>query len=201
MAVAAASPTPGGGSASAYAAAMAAALVVMVARLTIGKKKYAEVENEMRAIEQDVSLLQVELTQAVSEDSRAFNAVMDAFRLPKGTPQEKDDRSKQIQSATLEAARVPLKVAHTAFEILKFAQIVVMQGNLNAISDAGSAAALAGAAIKGAALNVRINALALKDEQVAEKLLVDISRIELNSSELQDQIISQVYQRGGLNPE
>jgi glutamate formiminotransferase/formiminotetrahydrofolate cyclodeaminase len=201
IALASASPTPGGGSASAYAAAMAAALVVMVARLTIGKKKYAKFESEMRSIEQHVEALRVELTHAVNADSAAFNAVMTAYRLPKDTPQKKDERTERIQSATLLAAQVPMQVAQTAVEILKSAQTLVLHGNLNAISDAGSAAALAEAAINGAALNVRINALGLKDKQVAAALIEEISKVEVQAKELQDQILSQVYQRGGLNPE
>ena len=84
---------------------------------------------------------------------------------------------------------------------LKYTQILILQGNLNAISDAGSAAALAGAAISGAALNVRINALGLKDKQDSDVLIKEISKVEMQAKELQDQILSQVYQRGGLNPE
>jgi glutamate formiminotransferase/formiminotetrahydrofolate cyclodeaminase len=201
MALASASPTPGGGSASAYAAAMAAALVVMVARLTIGKKKYADVEEEMRAIEQHAEAMRFELTSAVSDDSAAFEAVMNAYRLPKITPQEKEERKQRIQTATLLAAQVPMQVAQTAVEILKYAQILVLQGNLNAISDAGSAAALAGAAISGAALNVRINALGLKDKLESETLIEEIGNVEVHAKGLQDQIHSQIYQRGGLNPE
>jgi glutamate formiminotransferase/formiminotetrahydrofolate cyclodeaminase len=201
IALASASPTPGGGSASAYAAAMAAALVVMVARLTINKKKYAHVEEEMRTIEQHAEAMRVELTSAVSDDSAAFNAVMNAYRLPKNTPQEKEERTQRIQSTTLLAAQVPMQVAKTAVEILKYAQILVLQANLNAISDAGSAAALAGAAISGAALNVRINALGLKDKRDSAALIEEISKLEVQAKEMQDQILSQIYQRGGLNPE
>jgi len=200
-ALSSASPTPGGGSASAYAAAMAAALVAMVARLTIGKKKYAAVEEEMRTIEHRVEAIRMELTSAVAEDSRAFEAVMTAYRLPKNTPQEKEERTQQIQTATLLAAQVPLQVAQTALEILEYAQEMVLHGNLNAISDAGSAAALAGAAISGAALNVRINALGLNDKSESETLIEEIGKVEIRAKGLQDQILSQIYQRGGLNPE
>ncbi len=200
-ALASASPTPGGGSASAYAAAMAAALVTMVARLTIGKKKYADVEEEMSTIEQHAEAMRVELTSAVSDDSAAFEAVMNAYRLPRNTPQEKEERTQQIQTATLLAAQVPLQVAQTAVEILKYAQILVLHGNLNAISDAGSAAALAGAAISGAALNVRINALGLKDKSESQSLIDEIGKVEVLAKGLQDQIHSQIYQRGGLYQE
>ena len=200
-ALAAATPTPGGGSASAYAAAMAAALILMVVRLTIGKKKYAEVEEEMRAIEKRVAVLKVELSEAVAEDSAAFQGVMDSFRLPKSTPEEKTLRSERIQGATLQAAQVPLEVAKKSVELLEIAQNVVLRGNLNAISDAGSAAALAGAALTGAALNVRINAPGLKDLPTASELIEEIEKLESHGADLQDQIRSQLFQRGGLSQE
>jgi glutamate formiminotransferase/formiminotetrahydrofolate cyclodeaminase len=199
--LAAATPTPGGGSAAAYSAAMAAALILMVARLTIDKKKYADVQDEMRDIELQVSALKVELIEAVAKDAAAFQAVMESFRLPKNTPEEKSLRSNQIQAATLQAAQIPLKVATKSVVLLEFAQIVTMRGNLNAISDAGSAAALAGAALTGAALNVHINAAGLKDQQTVSQLIEDIEKLERQGADLQDQIRSQLYERGGFSPE
>ncbi len=199
--LAAATPTPGGGSAAAYSAAMAAALILMVARLTVGKKKYADVQDEMREIEQHAGDLQVELTEAVAEDAAAFQGVMESFRLPKNTPEEESYRSEQIQAATLQAAQIPLKVANKSLKLLEYAQIVTMRGNLNAISDAGSAAALAGAALTGAALNVRINAAGLKDQKTASQLVEDINKLENQGADLQDQIRSQLNKRGGLSPE
>jgi glutamate formiminotransferase/formiminotetrahydrofolate cyclodeaminase len=200
-ALASGNPTPGGGSASAYAAAMAAALVLMVARLTIGKKKYAEVEDKMRAIEQRAELLKEELTQAVARDAAAFQEVMESFRLPKGTPQEKTIRAERIQAATLQAAQVPLEVAKKSVELLEIAQVLVLHGNLNAISDAGSAAALAGAALNGAALNVRINTPGLENQQTANQLLEKTRDLERRAAVLQEQIHSQLYQQGGFAQE
>lgn len=199
--LAAATPAPGGGSASAYAAAMSAALILMVARLTIGKMKYAEVEEEMRTIEARAESLQIELNQAVTEDARAFQAVMEAFRLPKDKPDEKAARSDQIQKATLRAAQVPLEVAIKSVELLEFALIMVQKGNLNAISDAGSAAELAGAALRGAALNVRINTPGLNDRKIASELIDKIGNLEKQANELQEQIRSQLRQRGGFASE
>jgi glutamate formiminotransferase/formiminotetrahydrofolate cyclodeaminase len=180
---------------------MAAALILMVARLTIGKKKYVEVEEEMRAIEKRVAVLKVELSEAVAEDSAAFQGVMDSFRLPKSTPEEKALRSERIQAATLLAAQVPLEVAKKSVELLEIAQNVVQRGNLNAISDAGSAAALAGAALTGAALNVRINAPGLIDLPTASELIEEIGKLESQGADLQDQIRSQLFQRGGFSQE
>lgn len=201
QALAAGTPTPGGGSAAAYAASMAAALILMVARLTIGKKKYADVEEEMLAVEESVVRLSSELVQAVSEDASAFQSVMEAFQLPKETEQEKSFRSDRIQTATLHAAQVPLEVAKKAIELMQLTQQLVERGNLNAISDAGSAAALAGAALSGAALNVRINAPELKDKESAAGLISEIGELENKGEALQVQIRTQLYQRGGFSQE
>jgi formiminotetrahydrofolate cyclodeaminase len=180
---------------------MAAALTLMVARLTIGKKKYADVEAQMLSIEQQASQLSEELIQAVSEDADAFQAVMEAFRLPKDTQAEKDHRADRIQSATLNAAQVPLDVARKAVELLSLAQQLVQNGNMNAISDAGSAAALAGAALTSAGLNVRINAIALKDKLTASSLIQEIDELENQGGVLQDQIRSVLHKRGGFSSE
>lgn len=194
-------PTPGGGSASAYAGAMAAALVAMVARVTIGKKKYLEVEDQMREIADRAVILLDELNAAVSKDSAAFDAVMDAYRLPKDNEDEKIQRSDQIQAATLLAAQVPLQVANDALELMELSRSVVLKGNLNAISDAGSAAALAGAAISGAALNVRINAQELTDNKTAKELIAQINDLERRAANLQNEIHSQIRERGNLSLE
>lgn len=194
-----ATPTPGGGSASAYAASMAASLVLMVARLTIGKKKYSQVQEEMRSIEQQAIILRADLENAVSEDAAAFQAVMAAFRLPKETPQEKSERSEKIQAATLLAAQVPLAVAQKSLEVLGITRDVILRGNLNAISDAGAAAALAGAGLAGAALNVRINTPGLDDQEIAASLLSELGEIESQGTELQEQIREELFQRGGFS--
>lgn len=197
-ALASGEPTPGGGSAAAYAAGMAASLLLMVARLTIGKRKYAPVEDQMKEIELRAGELLAELTKAVAEDAAAFNAVMAAFRLAKNTPAEKELRAEQIQAATLQAARVPLEVAEKTVEILSHCLTLTKHGNLNAISDAGSAASLAYASLSGAALNVRINALGLKDEQTVNSLLKEIEELENRGENLQDQVRRQISERGGL---
>jgi glutamate formiminotransferase/formiminotetrahydrofolate cyclodeaminase len=197
--LAAAAPTPGGGSAAAYAGAMAAALLTMVARLTIGKKKYAAVESRMREIESSAETLRADLTAAVSADATAFDGVIAALRLPKETPEAEARRAQAIESATARAAEVPLAVAGRALEVLRLAAEAAEQGNLNAISDAGSAAALAGASLGGAALNVRINAAALKDASMRQHLVEQIETIERQASHLQEEIRSQVSSRGGLS--
>ena len=162
--LASSSPTPGGGSASALAGALAAGLTSMVCNLTIGKKKYEEVSEELTRVLQSSEELRQRLTKLVEEDSEAFNRVMAAFRLPKETPQEKETRSRQIEEATKGAAKVPLEVMEEALRVLELSQVVAEKGNPNSISDAGVAALLAWSAVEGADLNVEINLSSLKDK-------------------------------------
>lgn len=198
-ALAAGTPVPGGGSAAAYTAALAAALVAMVARLTIGKKKYAEVEERMHAIEQRAENLRLELTTAVTRDSAAYEAVLRAIRLPKENEQEQAQRNHEIEAATLGAAQVPLEVANKALEVLELACETAEKGNLNAMSDAASAAALAAASITSAALNVRVNAASLVNRQTAGQLLAEIERIEKRAGYLQGVSRRLIVDRGGFS--
>jgi glutamate formiminotransferase/formiminotetrahydrofolate cyclodeaminase len=198
-ALAAGTAAPGGGSAAAYAGSMAAALVAMVARLTIGKKKYASVEPQMKTILERAEDLRSKLTQAVQDDASAYQAVMAAFQLPRATPDEVSAFKSAIESATLKAAQVPLEVARMAVEVLELASQVVETGNLNAISDGGSAAALAGAALSGASLNVRINIASLEDKTLAADLIQNIQHINRLALVVQEKIQATLTGRGGLS--
>lgn len=198
-ALASGTPTPGGGSAAAYSAAMAAALVAMVARLTIGKKKYAEVQERMRVIVQQAESLRSELTSAVKRDAAAYEDVMKAFRLLKESEQDLAQHSGEIEKATVGAAKVPLEVAEKALEVMELSCELIEKGNLNAISDAASAVALAQAAISGAALNVRVNATALKNQIIADQLLAEIQKIEKRAKDLQMKSHRLIVERGGFS--
>jgi len=190
---------PGGGSAAAHTAAAAAALVSMVARLTIGKKKYASVEAQMEAVLERSETLRVELTRAVEEDATAFGSLMNAFKLPKSTPEEIQKRSGAIQSATLRAAQVPLSVATKAVEVLELATKVVSTGNLNAITDGASGAALAQAALTAAGLNVRVNTNDLEDKTISAKMLEELHTLEAHAAELQEKVGYNLKERGALS--
>ncbi len=183
--LAAGTATPGGGAASAYAGAMAAGLVGMVARLTLGKKKYADVEAQMQSVLESADKLRADLTAAVQDDSAAFEAVMRAFKLPKDTDPagQRSARSEAIEQAYIHAAEVPMRVARDAVATLGLGAIVAERGNLNALSDAGSAAHLSRAALAGAALNVRANAAALQDRAMAEAWLKELSGLEARAAE------------------
>lgn len=174
--LAAATPTPGGGSAAAYAGAMAAALVGMVARLTLGKRDYAPVQERMAAIGERADQLRTALEAAVEADARAYEGVMRALRMPKSTAQEKEARSAQLEHATGQAAAVPLAVCRLASETLDLAAEVAQDGNRNAASDAGSAGALAQAALSAAALNVVTNAASLKDPAAGQPWLDEVDQ-------------------------
>ena len=182
-ALAAGTAAPGGGAAAAMSAAMAAALVSMVARLTLGKKKYAAVEGQMHSILDRAEGLRAALTQAARDDSAAFVAVMAAMQLPKDTPDEQAARADAIDQAYLHATEVPLKVARDAVATLNLSAVVAEVGNRNAISDAGASAFLAQAGLRGAALNVRANARELQDRAVAEAWLKELSGLEARATD------------------
>lgn len=193
-AVAAGTPTPGGGAVSALAGALSAALAEMVARLTVGKKRYAEVEQTMQAIIAAAADLRARLLAALDEDVAAFDGVLAATRLPKDDP----SRAEAIQKATIRAADVPLEVARLALEAMRLAGQVAAQGNVNAASDAATAALMGLAAVEGAALNVRINAAGLDDAQLAARYRRDVATLVEMARDLREAILRTVEARAAL---
>lgn len=196
--LASSSPTPGGGSAAAYAGAMAAGLVSMVGRVTVNKKKYKEVEDDMWAIIEKADTLRAELTLAVEQDADAYKSVMIARKLPKATDEDKAARLEEIQQATLVATNTPLMVAKKLLEVMKIAVTAVELGNPNAITDGGTAAALTRAALTGAALNVRINLDGLDDKEQVESIEKKLSTVEKQAGKLEPKIQKALKERGGL---
>jgi glutamate formiminotransferase/formiminotetrahydrofolate cyclodeaminase len=162
-ALASESPTPGGGSVSALAGALAAAMAHMVTVLTIGRDKYAAVEETMREVKLRSRSLKDELVGLISQDSQAFEEVMQAYRLPRGTSEENARRAEAIEAALIRATEVPLATARCAMQVLELTRTVAEHGNVRAISDAGVAGHLALAAVEGAALNVDINVGGIRD--------------------------------------
>jgi glutamate formiminotransferase/formiminotetrahydrofolate cyclodeaminase len=196
--LAAPTPTPGGGSAGAFAGSMGAALVAMVAGLTIGKKKYAEVEAEMQAIRVVAENLREELTHAVEDDSVAFETVMGAFKLPKSTDEEKKARDAAIVQATLNAAHIPLHVCEDAVKVMELALKCAERGNLNAISDSASGFAMSRAAFTAAGYNVKINVASLEDKSLGEKMLEELSDLEKEADKLEKELRKVMKERGGI---
>jgi glutamate formiminotransferase/formiminotetrahydrofolate cyclodeaminase len=180
---------------------MGAGLVTMVTGLTIGKKKYADVEAQMQAIRVHAEKLREELTYAVDDDAGAFEAVMGAFRLPKDTPEQQAAREASIKSATLNAAHVPLHVAEGAVKVMELALMCIESANLNAISDAASAAAMAKAGLTAAGYNVRINVAALSDPSVGEHFIDEIRKLESQAGGIEKSIREKMQERGKFSLE
>ena len=162
--------TPGGGSVAAYVGALAAALVTMVARLTLGRERYAAAGPLVTPIAERGGLIASELEQLAIRDAEAYAQVSDAYKRPKTTDTEIADRHRAIQDALIGAARIPLTVARLCHEIAGMADAVATHGNSNAITDAGTAALLAHAACAAADYNVRINTKHITDLALATTL-------------------------------
>ncbi len=156
------SPTPGGGNVSATCGILASSLGEMVCNLTIGKKKYLEVEAEITKLKEILSSKKDIFEKLAEEDNLAFDKVMEAFKLPKATDEEKEFRINQIEIATLKAMAVPLSVMRNCYDLLEPLKIISSKGNKNSVSDTGVAVLLAQSGAKGAYLNVLINGSSLK---------------------------------------
>ena len=163
-AVAAATPTPGGGSVSALVGALSVALSRMVAGLARGKEGYEAVQGDLDRIEARAAPIQARLEALVEEDSAAYELVLRAMRMPKASDAEKSVRVETMQAAYREATKVPLETVERCVEALELAQAAVETGNRGASTDAGVAILLAGAAIRGASLNCRVNLASIKEE-------------------------------------
>ncbi len=150
-------PTPGGGTVSAMAGAMAAGLVIMVAALTDGKNAYKEAWEEAAACSEEAELLREELLDLADEDTHAFDQVMAALRMPRGSEREKKARARALQGATRQATEVPRQVVSRCLQVTVLALQMAERGNANAVSDALVAGELAAAGLRGALANVRIN--------------------------------------------
>ena len=197
-ALASGTPTPGGGSAAAYSAAMGAGLAAMVARLTVNKKKYKDIEEEMFAVIESADGLRADLTAMVDKDAQAYLEVMAAFKLPKGSEEEQAARAKAVQQATLGAAEVPLDTARKAVEVMRLALTVASKGNPNAVTDGATAAALAQASLSAAGMNVRINLTTLEDKQTAGKMLQELDSLDKEAAGLGEKVAAAAKERGGF---
>jgi formiminotetrahydrofolate cyclodeaminase len=188
--LASSSSTPGGGGAAALAGAMGAALVSMVCNLTIGKEKFAGVEADMQELLAKAEDLRARLTEMMAEDVRAFDMVMAAYRLPKGTDADKAARTDAIQEASKKATMVPLAAARACADVIELCGPAAEKGNPNVVSDAGVAVLCAQAGLKSAALNVLINLGAIKDQDFAGKHRAELDRILSEH----DSLANEVYQ-------
>ena len=167
---ASAEPLPGGGCTAALSAALAASLTEMVANLTIGRKKFQAVEDEMKKIAKTAADLRKKLQNDIDNDAQAYREVLAAFKLPKTTDGEKKQRSSAIQQAFKTAATVPLGVARDALTIMDLASRAIAQGNQNAVSDGAVGVLASRTAALAALYNVKINLSAIRDPGFVEEL-------------------------------
>lgn len=182
-------PVPGGGSISALNGAIATALTEMVANLTIGKKKYADVEGQMRTIATEAALIRERLIRDIDRDSEAYDRVFDAFKLPKDTEEEKAERSRVIQDATKEAAMVPMQVAEEIASVMETIIYVAHKGNRNAVTDACVAMMAARTCVLGALLNVRINLTSIKDEVFVRRMSEKADYLESEAIRIEKKLL------------
>ncbi len=168
--LASASPTPGGGSASALAGALAASMVEMACNLTVGREKFRDVEEELKVVLERAHSLREQLLSCVDEDTDAFTAVSAAYKMPRSTDAEKEERTAAIQVALKQATDVPLRVAQAAMEISHLAAIAIQKSNPNVVSDARVARLLADAAREGAVANVEINLGNITDNEYVSRI-------------------------------
>ena len=191
------SPAPGGGSISAYMGALGAALGTMVANLSAHKPGWDERWEEFSNYAEGGRVLVEQLLELVDEDTEAFNGIMAAFQMPKGTEEEKSARQDAIEAATLNAARVPLRTMHAAFDVFDLCESMTDLGNPASVSDAGVGALAARAAVIGAGLNVRINAAGLSDTETAKKLVDEANELTRRAEEREKQILEKVNAKIG----
>ena len=190
--VASKEPTPGGGSVAALSAGLAAALTAMVANLTIGKKGYEGLEEEMGNIAKEAEKYREKFVEYIDKDSESFNKVMAAFKLPKETEEEKEARKNQIQAALKNAALVPLEVAKNGLKIMNIIETVVVKGNKNAVTDGAVAAMMSRTATLSALYNVKINLGSIKDTEFVEKTGKEVADIEEKIVKIEKDILEKV---------
>ncbi|MBA4393204.1 MAG: methenyltetrahydrofolate cyclohydrolase [Desulfobacca sp.] len=188
--VASEEPVPGGGSIAALSASISAALIQMVGGLTQGKKSNPALDEIMAEVIRAASQLQGKLLEDIDRDAEAYARVMKAYRLPKGSEEEKKARGEAIQEALKEAARVPLSVAEAGAGLLRLAEIAVRQGNPNAVTDAAVGTLMARSAVLGALFNVRINLASIKDKAFANELNRKCDFLEKEVQEKEKVILS-----------
>jgi formiminotetrahydrofolate cyclodeaminase len=183
------SPAPGGGSVSALAASLGSALTSMVCRLTIGKKKYTDVQPEIEEVLKRSEELRAQFNAIINEDTAAFNNVMAAYSLPKETEEQKTKRTEEIQEALKTATLIPLKLIGLCIEAMKLVKLLVVKGNQSSLSDAGVAGLVLHAGCEGAALNVKINLGSLNDahfvNQIKTKLEQNLTSLKMITSDIE----------------
>jgi formiminotetrahydrofolate cyclodeaminase len=186
-------PTPGGGAASALVGALAAALAEMVARLTVGRPKYAAVEERAQTVLREAQRLRNELLALVDEDARAYGGVAAAYALPKGTDDERRARDEAVQVSLQKAMQPPLRIMEHSCDVLRLAGEIAVIGNPTVASDAGCAALLGEAAARAAGLNVLANVVLLRDERAASAARERVATLEAQAAGLRERALATAH--------
>ena len=194
-------PTPGGGSVAALAGGLGSALTQMVSNLTVGKKAYEELSEEIKATilqnSKEVEGLMNDLSNIVDEDTKAFDKVMEAFKLPKESEEEKAARSQAIQDGYKIAIEVPFRCAEKCLRVLELQNVFAGYGNVNAITDVGVGTLLAYTGLEGALFNVTINLSSIKDEKYKYEMEEKVNNTLNKGKELKEELLKVVYKRLG----
>ena len=188
-------PEPGGGSVAALVGALGAALVSMVTNLTLGKEKFADVQDAVAEIKIGSEKLRSELEELVTLDAKAYAAAAAAMKLPRDTEAEKKERTRILQASLAGAAQVPLKVAEAAAEVARLCLPAAEKGNPNAVSDAGVAVVLADAAAHSAALNVKINLAWITDQDFNRDAWARIEMVLSETGRLREVVLALTYSK------
>jgi formiminotetrahydrofolate cyclodeaminase len=189
------SPEPGGGSVAALVGALAAALVTMVTSLTLGKEKYAAVQDDMTDIRERAEKLRARLQELVTLDAVAYAEVAAAMKLPKDDDEQKAERATRLQAALKGAVEVPLEIAEAAAEVARLTLPAAEKGNTHAISDAAVAVVLADAAAHSAALNVKINVSWIDDKAFTGARWARIEAVLLETGNMRDVVLALTYSK------
>ncbi|MDI9475383.1 MAG: cyclodeaminase/cyclohydrolase family protein [Natronincolaceae bacterium] len=192
-----------GGSAAALAGSLGASLMLMVGNLTFGKKAYESLDEGTRKAFQDsydgFVRLKNELYDSIDKDKAAFDAYMEALRMPKDTDEQKEERKKALAKATADALEVPLQTAKQGLEILRIGRVFADHGNAMAITDVGVGSLMAYAGIEGALFNVYINLNSIKDEAYAAEKEAESDNIIAEAAKIRDELLKIVYNRIGYD--
>jgi len=193
--LASSAPAPGGGSVAALSGALGAALVSMVCNLTVGKKKYADVEKDIKALLENSERLRHKLADLLQADVQAYTAVSQAMKMPRATDEEKAARAKVMQQALKKATDVPLQIAEACVEVIALCQPAAEKGNKNAVSDAGVAILLAEAGLRSAALNILINLGWIEDQSFTAEKQRQLDALLAGKPAVRDQVYDYVVEK------
>lgn len=192
------SPEPGGGSASALVGSLGAALVSMVGNLTLGKEKYKDVQAEIENLLKETEAVRADLQRLVQEDTEAFAAVSQAYKMPKETEEQKKARSQKIQEGLKGAAtEVPFQICEKSLIVARLSKTGADIGNVGAVSDAGVAVLFADACAQAAAMNVKINLNAIRDEAFTRAKWASVQEILQEVAGLREEVVATTYRKMG----